>query len=49
LQRDPAKCLRVLNLVGSHATLIETPRGDAKRAAMQLIDFLDKLSASDPS
>jgi len=49
LQRDPAKCLRVLNLVGSHATLIETPRGDAKRAAMQLIDFLNKLSASDPS
>lgn len=48
LQRDPAKCLRVLNLVGSHATLIETPRGDAKRAARQLLDFIDKLSTFGP-
>jgi len=45
LQRYPEKCLRILNLVGSHAAFAQTPRGDAKRAALQLLEFMDALTS----
>jgi len=41
LQRYPEKCMRVLNSVASSAILARTFRGDAKRAAIKLLDFVE--------
>jgi hypothetical protein len=44
LTRDPARSMRVLNIIGVNGTIAETPRPDAKLAAQRLLTFMDELS-----
>ncbi|MBV9240372.1 MAG: hypothetical protein JO314_00040 [Acidobacteria bacterium] len=43
LRRDPDLCLKVLNTVAARAIMAKSHRGDARRTARFLLDFLDSV------